>query len=41
MTLLYCGVSPSEINAMPVSDLLLFMEVLPTLVQLTNGYPMD
>jgi hypothetical protein len=39
MTLLYCGVPPSEVDNMPVSDLLLFMEALPTLVRLTNGYP--
>lgn len=39
MTLLYCGVSPTEVDEMAVSDLLLFLETLPTLVRLMNGYP--
>lgn len=39
MTLLYCGVTPSAIDDLAVSDLLLFLESLPTLVRLMNGYP--
>jgi len=41
MTLLYCGIAPSEIREMPVSDLLTFMEALPAIAETSHGRRYD
>lgn len=39
MTMLWCGHAPTDIDAMPVRDLLLFLDALPVMTKLMNGHP--
>lgn len=41
MMLLYCGQPYSEIEQMPASELIKFMEALPALIASTNGLEYD
>jgi len=41
MMLLFCGVPPSEIDEMPASDLIMFLEALPAMIATTNGLQYD